>query len=374
MTIAVNARFLIQGKLEGIGWYTYQILKNMVESHPEHQYIFFFDRDYDPEFIFNDSVKPVVLKPAARHPFLWYWWFEKAIPRALKAFKADVFLSPDGYLSLSVDIPQYLVVHDLAYIHFPKQVPFLVRTYYQYFVPKHIEKANHIFAVSEATRKDILTQFGCAPNKISIAYNGVRSLFKPMSEEIQQEVRDRYSQSKRYFLFVGAIHPRKNLAKLIQAFDLFCLKTDADFQLLIVGRKAWMTDETEAVWQNSPNKSRIQFYSYMDTEQLALVTASAFVAINPSLLEGFGVPVLEALNCDVPVLVSNVFSLPEVAGPGAYLFNPMDEESIAQRMTESIDDPNRTLRIDQGRVHKNLFDWKKSAEHIYQIMKGNLKI
>lgn len=374
MTIAVNARFLIQGKLEGIGWYTYQILKNMVESHPEHQYIFFFDRDYDPEFIFNDSVKPVVLKPAARHPFLWYWWFEKAIPRALKAFKADVFLSPDGYLSLSVDIPQYLVVHDLAYIHFPKQVPFLVRTYYQYFVPKHIEKANHIFAVSEATRKDILTQFGCAPNKISIAYNGVRSLFKPMSEEIQQEVRDRYSQSKRYFLFVGAIHPRKNLAKLIQAFDLFCLKTDADFQLLIVGRKAWMTDETEAVWQNSPNKSRIQFYSYMDTEQLALVTASAFVAINPSLLEGFGVPVLEALNCDVPVLVSNVFSLPEVAGPGAYLFNPMDEESIAQRMTESIDDPNRTLRIDQGRVHKNLFDWKKSAEHIYQFMKGNLKI
>lgn len=346
----------------------------MVESHPEHQYIFFFDRDYDPEFIFNDSVKPVVLKPAARHPFLWYWWFEKAIPRALKAFKADVFLSPDGYLSLSVDIPQYLVVHDLAYIHFPKQVPFLVRTYYQYFVPKHIEKANHIFAVSEATRKDILTQFGCAPNKISIAYNGVRSLFKPMSEEIQQEVRARYSQSKKYFLFVGAIHPRKNVAKLIQAFDLFCLKTDADFQLLIVGRKAWMTDETEAVWQNSPNKSRIQFYSYMDTEQLALVTASAFVAINPSLLEGFGVPVLEALNCDVPVLVSNVFSLPEVAGPGAYLFNPMDEESIAQRMTESIDDPNRTLRIDQGRVHKNLFDWKKSAEHIYQFMKGNLKI
>ncbi len=200
MTIAVNARFLIQGKLEGIGWYTYQILKNMVESHPEHQYIFFFDRDYDPEFIFNDSVKPVVLKPAARHPFLWYWWFEKAIPRALKAFKADVFLSPDGYLSLSVDIPQYLVVHDLAYIHFPKQVPFLVRTYYQYFVPRQIEKAKHIFAVSEATRQDIVTHFNCAPEKISIAYNGVRSLFKPLSEEIQEEVRARYSQSKRYFL------------------------------------------------------------------------------------------------------------------------------------------------------------------------------
>ena len=112
----------------------------------------------------------------------------------------------------------------------------------------------------------------------------------------------------------------------------------------------------------------------MESDQLTQLTASAFAAINPSLLEGFGVPVLEAFNCDIPVLVSNAFSLPEVAGPGAYLFNPMDEESIAQRMTESIDDPNRTLRIDQGRVHKNLFDWKKSAEHIYQFMKGNLKI
>ena len=374
MIIAVNARFLIQGKLEGIGWYTYQILKNMVESHPEHQYIFFFDRNYDPEFIFNDSVKPVVLMPAARHPFLWYWWFEKAIPGALKACKADVFLSPDGYLSLSVDIPQYLVVHDLAYIHFPEQVPLLVRKYYQYFVPKHIEKAKHIFAVSEATRKDILTQFGCAPNKISITYNGVRSMFKPLSEAMQQEVRDQYSQSKRYFLFVGAIHPRKNLAKLIQAFDLFCSKTKTDMHLLLVGRKAWMTAETEAFLQSSPNKTRIQYYPYMETDQLAQLTASAFAAINPSLLEGFGVPVLEALNCDIPVLVSNVFSLPEVAGPGAYLFDPMDEESIAQSMIASIDDPGRKERIEQGRVHKNLFDWKKSAEHIYQCMTGNLKI
>lgn len=112
----------------------------------------------------------------------------------------------------------------------------------------------------------------------------------------------------------------------------------------------------------------------METEQLALVTASAFAAINPSLLEGFGVPVLEALYCDIPVLVSNVFSLPEVAGPGAYLFDPNDVESIAQTMLESINDPRRAERIDLGRVHRNQFDWKKSAEHIYQIMTDNLGV
>jgi len=340
----------------------------MVEKHPEHEYIFFFDRAYAPEFIFNDSVKPVVVQPAARHPFLWYWWFEKSLPKAIEASGAEVFFSPDAYLSLSVNIPQYLVVHDLAYVHFPKQVPFLVRKYYQHFVPRYLEKAKHIFAVSEATKLDIQKQFNCSPDKISLAYNGVRSVFVPLSVEIQQEVRARYSQSKKYFLFVGAIHPRKNLAKLIQAFDLFYLKTDADFQLLIVGRKAWMTDEVEAALQSSPNKKRIQFYPYMDTEQLALVTGSAFAAINPSLLEGFGVPVLEALNCNVPVLVSNCFSLPEVAGPGAYLFDPNDAASIAAQMIESFDDPSRMKRIELGNQHKNLFDWESSSEHIYQIM------
>jgi len=106
----------------------------------------------------------------------------------------------------------------------------------------------------------------------------------------------------------------------------------------------------------------------METEQLAVVTVSAFAAINPSLLEDFGVPVLEALNCDVPVLVSNCFSLPEVAGPGAYIFDPNDLEDIASAMIQSIDDPKRTQRIEAGAIHRMQFNWQHTAEHIYNTL------
>src|SRR5512139_2040469 len=101
MRIAVNTRLLIKDKLEGIGWFTYETLKRITRKHPEHEFIFLFDRPFDKEFIFAQNIIPVIITPEARHPILWYLWFEYSVPRALKKYKADIFLSPDGYLSLS---------------------------------------------------------------------------------------------------------------------------------------------------------------------------------------------------------------------------------------------------------------------------------
>src|SRR3954466_5851414 len=108
MRIAVNTRLLLKGKLEGIGWLTHQTLERMVRKHPEHEFIFFFDRPYDPSFIFASNVKAVVVSPQARHPILFYLWFEWRLPRLLRKYKADVFLSTDGFLSLSTKVPTCL--------------------------------------------------------------------------------------------------------------------------------------------------------------------------------------------------------------------------------------------------------------------------
>jgi len=121
MRIAINTRFLLKDKLEGIGWYTYEISKWLVEKHPEHEFIFFFDRPFDKSFIFGKNVTPVVLSPPARHPVLWYLWFEFVIPKALKKYKADLFFSPDGYLSLKTKVKTITVIHDIASFHFPGQ-------------------------------------------------------------------------------------------------------------------------------------------------------------------------------------------------------------------------------------------------------------
>ena len=135
MRIAVNTRLLLKGKLEGIGWYTNETLKRIVREHPEHEFIFFFDRPYDPSFIFASNVTPVVFEPQARHALLFYIWFELRIPYMLRKYKADLFLSTDGLLSLKTKVPTCLVIHDLAFEHYPEHLKRSHRMYLRKFSP-----------------------------------------------------------------------------------------------------------------------------------------------------------------------------------------------------------------------------------------------
>ena len=142
MKIAVNARFLLKGKLEGIGWFTHEVLKRVVQNHPEHEFIFIFDRPYHEDFIYGKNVTPIVVPPPARHPILWYIWFEWSVKLVLKKHKPDLFISTDGFLSLSTKVPQLLVIHDLAFEHFPEHLPFKFRYYLRKFTPKFASNVN----------------------------------------------------------------------------------------------------------------------------------------------------------------------------------------------------------------------------------------
>ena len=159
MLIAVNTRFLLHNNLEGIGRFTYEILSRITRLHPEHQFIFFFDRKHNSEFIFSDNVTAVELFPPARHPFLFYWWFEFSISAALKKYKPTVFLSTDGFLCLDTKVPSVAVFHDLAFIHYPEGLSFFEKKYYTYFFPKFAKKAKRIIAVSNYTKSDIIKQY-----------------------------------------------------------------------------------------------------------------------------------------------------------------------------------------------------------------------
>lgn len=366
MKIAVNARFLIRGKMEGIGWYSHEIIRRMVASHPEHEFHLIFDRPFSQDFVFGPNVVPHLLFPPARHPLLWWIWFEVSLPGLLKKIGADVFFSPDGYLSLRSGQPQAMVVHDLAYLHFPDQVPFWVRRFYRHFVPRYLSKAAHIFAVSHATRQDISQHFPGSAEKISIAYNGCKEEFRPLSETEIRQVRDRYSEGRPYFLFVGAMHPRKNIPGLIQGYNVFRTRASDPIKLILAGRQAWLTGDITQAYEASPYKDDIEFVPYVQPGELALLTGAALAAVAPSLLEGFGVPVLEALQCDVPVLVSDRFSLPEVGGPGAICFDPFSPDSIGEAMLRILDPEERTRSIESGRTHRTQFSWDDSARHIFE--------
>jgi glycosyltransferase involved in cell wall biosynthesis len=370
MRIAINTRFLLKGKLEGIGIYTQEIFKRLVQLMPEHQFYFLFDRAYDNEFIFAKNVTPVVVSPPARHPFLWYWWFEKSIPKVLKEHQIDLFISPDGYASLRTTVPQIVTIHDLAFEHYKAHTPFLVYQYYKYFVPKFCEKAAKILAVSAFTKQDIVERYGIDENKIDVVYNGFENSKQSIVSSMPSEVFTAYCLlNTKYFIFIGAVHPRKNVLGLLKAFEDFKSSYAHAYKLVIIGRKAWMNDELESFYQKMKHKNDVIWIEQIERNDLLQILKNAFALVYPSFFEGFGIPIIEAMSFGVPVISSNASCLPEVAGNAALLVNPSDTKEIANAMNELIE--NEALRnqlISKGKNRAQDFDWNISAKKIVDII------
>lgn len=369
MRIAVNTRLLLKGKLEGIGWFSYETLKRIVRNHPEHEFIFIFDRPYSEEFIFAENVTPVVVRPPARHPVLFYIWFEFRIPQVLKKVNADVFLSPDGYLSLRTKVPQLAVIHDISFAHRPEDIPAMKRWYYNYFFPKFAKKAARIATVSNYSKTDIAKTYQVSAEKIDVVFDGSNENFRPYSSKKQKPIRERYTQGAPYFLFVGALHPRKNVAGLLKAFDSFKSKTGRSEKLLIVGGKMHKTGEISETWQKMQWKDDVVFTGRVSQEELYRIYAAAMALTFVPFFEGFGIPILEAMNAGVPVICSSTTSMPEVGGDAVIYVEPGNVGQIAGAMSKiSTDSEFRNELISKGFVQKEKFSWDKTAVLLWESM------
>lgn len=370
MRIAVNTRLLLKGKLEGIGWFSYETLKRIVRNHPEHQFIFIFDRPYAEEFIFAENVTPVVVGPPARHPFLFYLWFELQIPRVLKKYRADVFLSPDGYLSLNTKVPQLAVIHDISFAHRPGDIPAMKRWYYNYFFPKFAHKAARIATVSNYSKTDIVQTYRIGAEKVDVVYDGCNENFRPFSNEEQKLIREKYTVGVPYFLFVGALHPRKNVAGLLRAFDDFKSGTGRNEKLLIVGGEMHKTGEIADTWQKMQFKNDVVFTGRVAQEELYGIFGAALALTFVPFFEGFGIPILEAMYAGIPVICSNTTSMPEVGGDAVLYVEPGNVRQIAEAMAKIASDSDlRDEFIAVGFTQKQNFSWNKTAGLLWESIK-----
>jgi glycosyltransferase involved in cell wall biosynthesis len=362
MRIAVNARFLLANKLEGIGRFTYETMQRITRNHPEHEFIFLFDRPYDKEFVFASNVIPVVLYPQARHPFLYYWFFNLSVTKALAKYKADVFVSTDGYLSLRTNVPQLAVMHDLAFLHFKQGINKLEYKYYTYFFPKYARKAARLVAVSNYTKQDIITQFNINPNKIDVVYNAPSIGFEPISETQKNEIKQKYTYEQSYFCYVGAMHPRKNIETLLKAFDAYKSSTQNNFKLVIVGRKAWQSKSIEETYNNLKYQADIIFTGRVTEGDLYHITAAAYAMVYIPYFEGFGLPIVEAMACNVPVITSNITSMPEVAGDAGVLVSPYDVKQVTDAMIKLTNNQDFYQQKTLASAKRKLdFSWDDSA-------------
>ena len=367
MIIAVNTRLLLPDKLEGIGRFAHETLQIITREHPEHRFVFIFDRKYSPVFVYNHNVIPVTCFPPARHPYLWYLFFEKGIPPILKNYRADLFLSPDGWVSLNTQVRSLPVIHDLNFFEYPEFIPRQVRNYYNRFFPRFIARADRIATVSEFTRNDIFRRFGYDREKIDVVYNGASDVFRPITAAEKQAVLEKYTRGCPFFLFVGLIHPRKNLAGLIAAYDRFRYTVPSQVKLLVVGSRKWWTGDMQDALENAAFFDDIIFTGRIKDEELGKITASALALVYVSHFEGFGIPVIEAMQCETPVITSAVTSLPEVGGDAVLYIDPSDTGSIAAAMAAVHNDPKlREELICKARLQHVKFSWKKTADLLWK--------
>ena len=369
MIIAVNTRLLLKDKLEGIGWFSYETLKRISNQHPEHTFLFLFDRPYDPGFIFSENIIPLVIAPRTRHPLLWYTWFEWSLPRILKKHRASMFFSPDGYMPLRLEIPSMIAIHDINFHHRPDDLPPSSRFYYRKYFPLFASHSDRIVTVSEYSRKDIADSYGVSPDKIDVVYNGVNQVFNPLNQEGVTRVRNEYTGGLPYYIFVGSFHPRKNLARLMKAFDLFRDQSPGAYKLVIVGEKMFMTGDIDKTYAKLKHKGDIVFTGRLSPEKLRDLMGAASGLTFVPLFEGFGIPLLEAMNCDIPILTSNVTSLPEIAGKSAIYCDPMDIQDISKGMLSLATQPDlQKALVSEGRIRRESFSWDLTADKVWKSL------
>lgn len=369
MHIAINCRFLLPGKLEGIGRFTDEVVRQLVQQHPEARFSLFFDRKPDPRFTqYGPNATAYVLHPQARHPLLFYLWFEWAVAWKLGRLKPDVFFSPDGFLSLRSPVPQVPVMHDLAFEHFPLDTKASHIRHYRRNMPLYAAKAHSILTVSQFVKDDIVARYQVPEAKVQVVYNGSSGVFHPIPHSEQAAVRAHYTGGQPYWLYAGAIQPRKNLERLLEAFDRFADLVPG-VPLLLTGRRAWNFDEVVRTYQHMRHRDRVIFTGWVSDEELNRLYASAYALVYVSRFEGFGLPLLEAMHSETAVIASSTTAMPEVTGPAALYADPYSTDSILLAMQQLWQDSALRARlIERGRDRRERFSWQATADKCWQAL------
>jgi glycosyltransferase involved in cell wall biosynthesis len=363
MRIGINTRSLLGQKMEGFGNYTLELVARITKAQPEHTFILYFDRPIDPQFSFGSNVICKSVFPPTRHPFLYVLWFQWRLKRAIQKDKIDVFWSPDGMFPLGMSIPILATIHDLNFEHFPQDLPKWVAWYYKKYFPKFAKEANKIITVSQTTKDDIRATYLIEQEKISVIYNGVNNSYKPLQYKEREDIQKFLGFTQPFFLFVGSLHPRKNIHRLLQAFERFAQR-NSDTDLVIVGASMW---NNQAYEMSTELAKRIHFKGHVTTETLALImgTAAAFVYI--PYFEGFGMPLAEAMATETPILAGNKSCLPEIAADAALYIDPFDVEAIAKAMEQLKNDVAlQTQLTENGKKRVLAFNWDEAAKKVWQ--------
>lgn len=299
---------------------------------------------------------------------LWTQW---RLPLHLytRTPKLNAFLTLGHYAPRISPTPTVITLMDVAFLKYPhfflKKDTMKLASWTKYSV----RQAAHIIAISQNTRQDIIDHYHVSPRRVTVAYPGFDARkFTPANHTARRKVMEKYNLTHPFILYVGTLQPRKNLVRLVKAFENITPQPSP--LLAISGKKGWLYDNLVNTINKSPAKDRIRLTGFVPDEDLPPLYSAAKLFVLPGLYEGFGIPPLEALGCGTISVVSSTGALPEVVGDSGICVNPNSTKSIRQGIEKGLQlsDSDRKKRVQSGRKHASAFDWRQSAKKILEVI------
>ncbi|OGS03928.1 MAG: hypothetical protein A2204_03215 [Elusimicrobia bacterium RIFOXYA1_FULL_47_7] len=363
MNIGINARYL-QKRSTGIENYLKNIIAKLKDTDKSNSYTLFFGNDRQvPDYALGGNFTHDVPDMRTDSQLKRVLWEHFYLPKQLKKLKIDVFHEPSFISPFFKSCPTIITVYDLAYLFCPDCYTFRNRAYLGAMLSRSVSTSEYIIAISENTKSDILKHFRVPDNKVKVIYCGVNELFKKTNDTLKVDsIRKKYGITKDYILNVSLISPRKNLIALMQAFKNARQSGRIDAQLVIAGGKGWLYEKIIAYAKSSGFENDIIFTGYVTDDELLHLYNGARLFAFPSVYEGFGLPLLEAMACGCPVISSNTSSMPEVCGEAALYFNPKNLAEISEAIDRVINDVGLSNSlINKGLEQVKKFSWGKAA-------------
>ncbi len=361
----------------GIGRYVRELTRALAASDSETSYQLFTAKPPTTSPVSNPlpTTANFTHKPAPiDERWLYRLWYRARLPLPVQMVtgKLDLFHSPDFVLPpVAGNIPTLLTVHDLSFIHYPHVYEERLVNYLNEVVPWSVQRATHILADSQATKDDLMQFYATPDDKVSVLYSGVSDDFQPVSSDKKLlAMRKKYHLgSKPFILTVGTVQPRKNYELLVRAFA----QVDGDVTLAIAGGKGWLERGLSAEIAKHNLQKRVKLLGFVDDADLPALYSAATLFVMPSLYEGFGIPILEAMACGVPVISSDSSSLPEVVANAGVLLPPDDEAAWTETINELLHDSARRAKmVGMGAIRAHQFTWQRAATQLQSIYRNLL--
>ena len=376
LTIGIDFTSAVRERA-GIGRYARELIRALARLDRDNRYVLFVPRDAHDELLrFDWSPNFQIVRAPLTERYLAALWHKFRVPLFVEAFtgRVDVFYSPDFLLPPTRARRTLVTIHDLSYVRVPECFPAPLLAYLNRAVPRALARADLVLADADSTRRDVNDVYRVPLDKIKTLYSGVDPRFNPsIAPESQARVRE-LTQGKPYLLAVSTIQPRKNYSRLIEAFakianselgianSQFAIRNS---RLVIAGHRGWMYEDVFETVERLGLQDRVIFPNFFADADLPALYANATLFVYPSLYEGFGLPVAEAMACGTPVVCSKASSLPEVAGDAVLYFDPRDVNAMADAMQRALSDESlRDQMRGRGFAQVKQFSWDKAAREL----------